>query len=85
MCPYNWHHYRPISRGGKNGKTVQVPVGFHEAFHAVFGNLYGRECEQFLQMVNRTMETKRIITTQDLEMFRRVSRGANNSRETRPG
>lgn len=68
------HHVIPSSRS-KFGRTVSIPDKFHKAFHAVFGNLYGKECELFLQEVNDLMDEKEEITNRDLARIREEIKG----------
>lgn len=50
--PSNRHHVVPKSRGGgRRDNLVVLPVGFHDALHAVFGNLNPDEYMDFLEAV----------------------------------
>lgn len=64
------HHVRPRSRRGATNKTVKLPDGFHKALHIVFGNLHGQEFILFITELNRLMETRDMITGEQLESIR---------------
>ena len=81
---YSQHHVRPQSRGGRGGKTVLLPEGFHEHWHAIFENLYDRECIRFLILVCSAMDGYAAITPADLAKYRRISLGANDHHNPRP-
>ncbi len=68
------HHVIPSSRS-KFGREVLLPKKFHSSWHSLFGNLYGREAELFLQEVNYLMDTEEEITNQDLAKLREEAKG----------
>jgi hypothetical protein len=55
---YSDHHSRPRSRGGK--RTVLIPEKLHEAWHTIFGNLYGDEAVQFIEELNELFKNKKV-------------------------
>ena len=73
----NHHHTIPRSRGGRQENTVEMPKDFHAAWHIVFGNLYGKECIEFIGMVNRMMEGE--INLVLLEKAREKARSSSNN------
>ena len=64
---YSSHHVRPKSRGGRNGKQIELPIKFHEAWHTIFGNLYGDETIAFLYWLNAKYEEQDILTEAEME------------------
>jgi hypothetical protein len=68
------HHVVPSSRS-KFGKEVLLPKKFHSAWHTLFGNLYGREVELFIQEVNDLMDEKEEITSRELSKIREEIKG----------
>ena len=63
------HHNIPSSRS-KFGKEVKLPDKFHKSWHILFGNLYGREIELFIEEVNDLMDELDEITNRDLAKIR---------------
>ena len=53
----NKHHIIPRSRGGK--KIVDIPQNFHQAWHSVFGVLYGKEACLFIEKINEMMDNQK--------------------------
>ncbi len=68
------HHVIPSSRS-KFGREILLPEKFHKAWHSLFGNLYGREVELFIQEVNDLMDTEEEITKRDLARIREQIKG----------
>ncbi len=68
------HHVVPSSRS-KFGREVILPDKFHKAWHSIFGNLYGREVELFIQEVNDLMDERDEITKRDLARIREDIKG----------
>ena len=66
------HHIIPKSRKGRT--TVTVPVKFHQAWHTIFGSLYGEETIRFVKGVNDLFDSQVEITLADLESLRRRCR-----------
>ena len=66
----NKHHVIPRSRVHHSKRTVELPKGFHNGLHIVFGNLYGEEMVYFIQELNHLMKTKSSITGKELEAIR---------------
>ena len=69
---YNHHHIVPKSRGGRKGKVIEIPVSFHQAWHTLFGNLYGEEVVDFIIWINKMFQEKDILTEQEIEEERTV-------------
>ena len=65
----NLHHIYPSSRV-VGGKVVLIPITFHEAWHRVFGNLYGLECYNFLRALFFEMNSTESINNNRLEQMR---------------
>lgn len=65
---YNEHHIVPSSRGGK--ETVEVHKNFHDAWHTLFGNLYGEEIQLFVKDVQVLFEQKEKINAKELHELR---------------
>jgi ABC-type phosphate transport system auxiliary subunit len=63
------HHVIPSSCS-KFGREVILPKKFHSSWHSIFGNLYGREIELFVEEVNSLMDELDEITNQDLAKIR---------------
>lgn len=76
---FTTHHVKPRSRGGQNGKIIEVPDSFHVHWHALFENLYDRECIQFMMMICKAMEQGNIIRPEDLARWRHMAMGANDA------
>ncbi len=68
------HHNIPSSRS-KFGREVILPKKFHSAWHTLFGNLYEREIELFVQEINDLMDEVEEITNQDLAKLREEIKG----------
>jgi len=68
------HHVTPTSRS-RFGREVTLPKKFHSAWHVIFGNLYGREAELFIEEVNEMMDFEEEITNDDLRKARERTRG----------
>ncbi len=70
---YSSHHVRPRSRKETKlplDKEINLPKLFHSSWHFVFGNLFGREVELFVQEVNKIMDEQETITPKQLEDLR---------------
>ena len=68
------HHVIPSSRS-KFGKEVTIPEKFHKAWHALFGNLYGKEIELFVEELNDMMDTQDEITSREIAKVREQIKG----------
>ena len=65
----NRHHIIPKSRGGDN-KTVIISQNFHQAWHSVFDNLYGKEACLFIEKLNEMMNSQKKITPKEIIVLR---------------
>ena len=73
-----YHHIVPRSRE-RNGNVVEVPERFHVAWHIIFENLYGKECIEFIELVNKMMEMdSEKITSRNLTETREKIRKTTN-------
>lgn len=68
---YSAHHRIPSSRGGK--ETVLIPDKFHEAWHTIFGNLYGDEAIQFIIRLNALFEQEN-VSSAEIDSLRKQCR-----------
>lgn len=66
----NKHHLIPRSRLHCSKRTVELPTGFHNGLHIVFGNLYSHEMVIFIKEVNRLMKERSKISGKELEAIR---------------
>jgi hypothetical protein len=67
---YSKHHIVPRSRGGRQGRTIKIPATFHDAWHKVFGNLYGEELVEFIREFNELMDKSASISGTSIERLR---------------
>ncbi len=68
---YNKHHVIPTSRDQrpheeKKDQIVRLPVDFHQAWHAIFMNLYGKETIVCLERIFFIMESRKKIDYYEL-------------------
>ncbi len=68
------HHVIPSSRS-KFGREVIIPDKFHKAWHSLFGNLYGKEIELFIEELNDMMDEYDKITSRDIARLREEIKG----------
>ena len=68
------HHVIPSSRS-KFGREVILPDKFHKALHSLFGNLYGKEIELFVEELNDMMDTQDEITSREIARLRETIKG----------
>ena len=68
------HHVIPSSRS-KFGREVILPDKFHKAWHSLFGNLYGKEIELFVEELNDMMDTQDEITSREIARLRETIKG----------
>ncbi len=63
----NRHHVIPQSRlKDNNTKTILIPKTFHDAWHRVFGNLYGQEILEFISEFQKITREKDVINEADI-------------------
>ena len=68
------HHVVPSSRS-QFGREVIIPDKFHKAWHSLFGNLYGKEIELFIEEINDMMDEYDEITSRDIAHLRETIKG----------
>ena len=68
------HHVIPSSRS-QFGREVILPDKFHKAWHSLFGNLYGKEIELFIEELNDMMDEYNEITARDIAHLRETIKG----------
>ena len=67
---YDTHHIIPKSRGGEHGKTIELPIHFHQAWHEIFGNLYGQETLEMLLWILNQFQYRQTLSEEDIERAR---------------
>jgi len=64
------HHIIPKIRGGNsNGNLIKIPIGFHQGWHSLFGELTPDEAIEFIRIVflgQGMKKRKKFWTQQDL-------------------
>ena len=75
------HHVCPRSRAKNqiNGKKIRLYKNFHKAWHSIFGNLYGLECQRFLALLMTEMHMANRINNNRIQELRSLARIYPNS------
>ncbi len=76
---YSKHHVVPTSRNKDSKKVTELPKLFHASWHVLFENLYDKEIEVFIRIINDRMKKQEVITAKELSALKqKIKKGDFN-------